>query len=166
MRKLLLIILLCFPLIVLARSYGPTSSNKASKIKTDTTKFQGILSASDVNVQVSLQTLSQKSASAPSVFSEGSVPFGDTTGSLIQDNANFNYLDSTNDLTVTGKYVLDSDSDSYLRYNTSTMVVELFVDGTKQVQWPITGAVATDIVLLEIADAILFENGVDSILIE
>ncbi len=98
-------------------------------------------------------------------FTSGSVIFSDGSN-LTEDNANFNFLDSTNDLTVTGKHIFDSDSDSYLRYNTSTGVVELFVDGTKQVQWPIVGAVATDIVLLETADAILFENGSDSILIE
>ena len=95
----------------------------------------------------------------------GSVIFSDGNN-LTEDNANFNYQDSTNDLTVTGKHIFDSDSDSYLRYNTSTGVVELFVDGTKQVQWPIAGAAPIDIVLLETGDGILLENGVDSILLE
>ena len=80
-------------------------------------------------------------------------------------NGTFN-LTTTGDLKATGKHIFDSDSDSYLRYNTSTGVVELFVDGTKQVQWPIAGAAPIDIVLLETGDGILLENGVDSILLE
>ena len=101
----------------------------------------------------------------PTSLTAGSVIFSDGSN-LTEDNTNFNYQDSTNDLTVTGKHIFDSDSDSYLRYNTSTGVVELFVDGTKQVQWPIAGAAPIDIVLLETGDGILLENGVDSILLE
>ena len=52
----------------------------------------------------------------------------------------FNPLTGKLDMVITGvdsdtNFVLDTDGNSYIKYNSTTNKVELWVDGTKKQQW-------------------------------
>jgi len=59
-------------------------------------------------------------------------------------------------------------TDSYcFQYSSTTQQLTLYVNGSAQVAYPqLAAAIGTDILLLESGDALLLENGTDSILLE
>ena len=97
MKYLFTIILLLFFLVapISARDFGPIQSNKAAKIKTDTTNFNSILSTADTSVQKALDTLDNNNAigSAWEVDSVGDLmPVEGTFSSVLWE------LDANDDL--------------------------------------------------------------------
>lgn len=89
MRSFILISILLFSTQAFAQSgFGPIRTNKASKIKLDTTMFsKGVLGASDTTVQLALQTLS---ASPVSIVASGS----DTDSSTTESDSGLELIDS------------------------------------------------------------------------
>lgn len=91
----------CIPLLILSLGfgYGDAPPDKASKIKTDTSNFVNLLSASDTTVQSALDSIAYWSVSHPTITTAGSVIFSNGT-SFAEDNSNFFWDDTNNGLGI------------------------------------------------------------------
>ncbi len=132
LSSILLLTLLHLPTLSYAQHPRVTNEgqhplrHKAKKIRTDTSGWSNVLSDTDINVQIALDSVN--------ALGGGIITSCDTAA----DDFCFSYSSSTN-------------------------VLSLYVNGTRQWQWPENAT--TSFVLLENGDYLLLENG-DNVVLE
>lgn len=146
-----ILLFLCLSTNVYARSFGPISTRKASKIKTDTSKFTGgVLGASDVSVQLSLQTLN---ASGPSVFLKldttndplmGSLNLGGFTLEIPTFAGNEIEFTGANNAEFTAVSQLDISASGSVNINSTAFGINLLTAGSRKVLLDNVGTLTID----------------------